>query len=240
LFAVAALAAFETRPQSPLDVPVAGPFRVMGPHAHGKCAFWQSLEQVARRSGVRLGFENRPDCRLDGWTLSTEPDQLDFDGLTPRQAFDRLVEIRPEFSWREIDQVVIVRPVAAWEDPANLLHRPVAPFTIADTHPHFVLHRVTESAQPSVFVAHEHINVSIVARRSRDASATGQIDTPVSVDFAGGVLLEALNAVGQSTGAIWQVGYGGTHGLIALQMPDIEEGTTSIPVRLDRAATKQR
>jgi hypothetical protein len=150
-------AAHESGPRSSLDVPVAGTFRVMAAHSRGKCQLLRSLEQVSRRTRVRLGFENLPDCLL------------------------------------------------------------------------------AESARPSAFLPHEDVHLSSLGRRHRDPSATGQIDTPVSVAFPGGVLLEALNAVAASAGANWQFFYPRRHGLIALWTPDIEEGIVSIAVRLERA-----
>ena len=66
---------------------------------------------------------------------------IDLQGFSPRAAFDYLVKLRPEFIWREIDDVAVFRPVEAWDAPTDSLSRPVTPFRTENAHPHYALHR---------------------------------------------------------------------------------------------------
>ena len=90
---------------SKLDVPVEGRFLVADPAFQGTCGCWRTVAEVARRVRVQVGFENMRDCPLIADGAAGEQ-TLSFDGMTPRAAFNRIVELRPEFSWKEVDGVV--------------------------------------------------------------------------------------------------------------------------------------
>ena len=47
-------------------------------------------------------------------------------GLNAREALDRLVEMDPRFRWMEIDGVLVIRPVDAWNDLEHFLNRTVS------------------------------------------------------------------------------------------------------------------
>ena len=45
--------------------------------------------------------------------------------MTLRAVLEAITAADPRYEWREDDGVVVVRPVAAWADPAHLLHSEV-------------------------------------------------------------------------------------------------------------------
>jgi hypothetical protein len=225
--------------QSSLDVPMRGEVRVNALDPAHPCAIWRTVEQVARFTGVRVGFEHTPDCRPAGVERRAYGQSVDLGGLTPRAAFNDITRARPEFAWREIDGVAVMRPVAAWQDPAGVLHRPVASFSAARLHPHLVLHELLQAAQPTLFQPHEDLRLSGLGRRLYDRSATGLIDVPISVRFAGGTLLQALNAVAKPFGGNWELAYAG-HPRLHLYTPDFDEGSTGLSLAVPITPTARR
>lgn len=234
-FVGAAISVLGAQDISPLDVPIPGEFRVVDPALRrGPCSLWTAVEQVARQGRVRVGFENTPDCHPGATSLSAGDGALQLDGSTPREAFDHLIVRYPTFRWHELDGVVVMRPVSAWENPAAILHRPVSPFAVDDVHVHYAMHAVLESAKPTLFQPHNRAKLSVSGKRLLDPSAAVAIDAPVSVRFDGGTLLEALNAVTTPHGRIWQVGYLDDRLYISLQTLVFSEGVTttvSAPIR---------
>ena len=210
--------------QSPsrLDDPVHGDFRIDNPRFLNSCRVGTAVDQIARSAGVLVGFENTPDCpaspRSRSRTAQTGDEVLT--GLTARAALDRLIELAPAYRWKEMDGVAVVRPIAAWDDPANVLNRPVAAFTVANAHPHEALHVLLQSALPSLFAPHTDERLSGNGRRD-GSTAPAEIDAPVSVAFRGGTLLAALNALANAhQRAMWQFGYISGSALIELQALD--------------------
>jgi hypothetical protein len=240
IVAWAAITAPDADQLSWLDQPRHGPLAVANPALSEPCDFWRTLEQVARQTGVRVGLENLDTCHSGGWGLSPGEGALDLSGLTLRMIFARVVEPRQEFAWTEIDGVVVVRPVEAWTSRENALHRTIMPFAVDKIHPHLALHAMLEAARPSMLHPHSDIQLSALGRRRFDPGATGLIDRPITIDFQGGSLLQALNAVTERFGGIWQVGYAGGFMRIDLQTRDLDEGSTGITVRLESNGSRQR
>ena len=184
-------------PPSRLNLPVEGAFTVADPMARGVCGVWRTIEQIARRTRIRVGLQNSVQCPPGGAGLDPGESALDLQGFSPRAAFDYLVKLRPEFSWREIDDVAVFRPVEAWEAPTDSLSRAVKPFRSENAHPHYALHAMLKNTQPLMFQAHTDLVLSSLGRRRFDPSATGIIDRPITVQFAGGSLVSALNVIAE-------------------------------------------
>jgi hypothetical protein len=196
-------------PPSRLNLPVEGAFTVAAPMARGVCGVWRTIEQIARRTRIRVGVQNSVRCPPGGAGLDPADSAIDLQGFSPRAAFDYLVKLRPEFSWREIDDVAVFRPVEAWDAPTDSLSRPVTPFRSENAHPHYALHAMLENTQPVMFQAHTDLELSSLGRRRFDPSATA---------FDG----------------IWQVGYTGTFMHIEVRTLDIQEGSTLITAAVRR------
>ena len=99
------------------------------------------IVNIAGRLGVPFGFEaagalservsmpfrtSSPNGARPGKIVSVRPTPLDVRGVTLRQALDAVVAKDRRYSWREVDGVVVVRPVAAWRDPQHPLSRMVS------------------------------------------------------------------------------------------------------------------
>lgn len=194
------------------------------------CDLWRTVEHVSRFAGVLVGFEHVAACAPRGWGRRPEADAVVLDGLTPRQMFDLIVAARPDYAWREIDGVVVLRPVTAWQDGANVLASAVAAFAVASRPPHYLLHDVYQAAKPSLFQPHDDPRPSPERQHSGPAAA---IDGPVDLGFAGGTLLQALNAVARRTGTRWELGYWG-HPQVTLYATAYDGGATSVPMRARR------
>lgn len=234
----------QAAPPSPgLDEPMHGAVRVIDPAARPPCELWESVEQLARHAQVRIGFEQDPNCRPGGRLREPYDRQaVTLDGLTPRTAFDRLLSRRSDYRWAVIDGVAVFRPTTAWAAGSPLDHA-VAPFA-ASEHPHHVMHTVLQSARPSLFQEHVDVALSSFGRRYYEPQAVAPIDAPVSVTFAGGRLLHALNAVTRPFAGIWHAAYtpggGRQHLRLYLMSLDYDGGSvtaTSAPV--DGVATRR-
>ena len=194
-------------PPSGLDQPMGATVLVEDVTGSKPCHLWIALEQLARQAQVRIGFEQTLDCNPAAWVLRPNENSVNLGGLTPRQAFDRLLSQRPDYRWAEIDGVVVIRPVTAWAPGGSVLNAPVAAFTVADEHPHHALHTVFQSSQPPLFQEHTDLKLSSNRRRLDDPHSTALIDVPVSIRFAGGNVVQALNAISRGFGGIWQTAY---------------------------------
>lgn len=226
--AVCAAPAAQER-QTALDTPVPN-VRVAALKDGAPCDLWRTVEHISRFAGVPVGFEHTTTCAPQGWGRRPEADAAVLDGLTPRQMFDQLVGARPDYVWKEIDGVVVLRPVTAWQDTANVLARSVAPIAVTNRQPHYLLHDVYQSARPSLFQPHEDSRMLPGAHSSGPPAA---IDRTVNLAFAGGTLLQALNAVTRTTGARWELGYWG-HPQVTLYALAYDGGATSVPMRVPR------
>lgn len=194
-------------PLSGLDRPMGPTVQVEDPSGRNPCHLWTALEQLARQAQVRIGFEQLPVCGPAPWVGRPSEGALSLGGLTPRQAFDRILSGRPDYRWTEIDGVVVMRPATAWAPSGSILNLPVSAFALVDQHPRLALHTVFESTRPSLFQQHTDLKLSSNNRRFDDPYSTAMIDEPVSVRFAGGSVVQALNAVTRGFGGIWQAAY---------------------------------
>jgi hypothetical protein len=182
---------------SKLDDPIRGEFRIDNPRFLHPCATGMAVDQIARQATVLVGFENTPDCWLSPRSLKAGESVEVLTGMTARQALDHRVVLMPTYRWQEMDEVAVVRPKPAWDDPTDVLNTPVASFNIINAHLNDVLDVVLQAATPSLFYPH-------TGRRSGRP-----VDQPVSVAFRGGRMVDALNAViSARQGAEWQLGYG--------------------------------
>jgi hypothetical protein len=90
------------------------------------CDIHGIVQKLGRITKLPVGFQVRPECSDDlrsamgglgvDRQFSTQGDTTDLSGLTFRQALDRLVALMPEYRWREMNGVAVVRPVTPHAD----------------------------------------------------------------------------------------------------------------------------
>jgi hypothetical protein len=124
---------------------------------------------------------------------------LTLTGLNAREALDRLMQVDSRYEWREMDGVIVVRPRIAWTDPNHFLHRTVSSFTVRNRHLGSTLEAVIDALGPFPWPAGE-----------RFVSTTRQADRVISVNLGITSIIETLNAVVRTHGAMsWSVIYCG-------------------------------
>jgi hypothetical protein len=170
--------------RSALEVPLSIGIRVMALGEQPQCAIGTAVDQIARQTNVLVAIEHTRDCETFGWSASRPYDEV-LTGLSLRQALDHLVARVPTYRWKVIDDVVVVRPTVAWDDATNPLNRPTTRFTVTQARLHDVLHMLVAAVTPTVSKSHTDVT----------GNPPWPIDRPVSVAFAGGTMLDALNAV---------------------------------------------
>jgi len=77
-------------------------------------------------TGVPMGIERAGGSQLPPPTAP----RVTVSGLTLRNALDLMMRLEPGYDWREIDGVIVIRPVASWEDPAHPLRIPAPPLRV--------------------------------------------------------------------------------------------------------------
>jgi hypothetical protein len=181
---VAALASSGVGAQSPklLDSNVAH-FRV--PNTLPPCFIAHSVMQLARTSRAVIGLERTSDCMGSSSVPDATPDGTDLGGMTVRAALDRLMALSPNYRWKEMDGVAVVRPAASWTDASDALNLQIQPFS-------------TDNGSAS----------EALAKILRMTTHEGRIDhRAFSVAFQGGTMVEALNALVRAhEGVVWDAG----------------------------------
>ena len=147
-------------------------------------------QQIARAAGVPLGFEAIAACntetnapRVSGtWTFErklTPPDTgqeyITLTGKSAREAFDWLIEKAPEYSWREINGVPVVRPKGAWSDGTNALN-------------------ARADVLGGEMRLEDALNM-VLLRQLRGASSAEFGRRQIALTFRGGTIAEALSAI---------------------------------------------
>jgi hypothetical protein len=197
VLSVVALGSFvDAQTVSRLDDPLTGELRIDRPSVVPPCTVAMAVSFVARHAKIPAGFENTADCNFSPRALGPEVGDVVFTGMTARQAFDHLMELMPGYLWREIDGVVVVRPVSAWVDTQHVLNRPTAPFAVTSASADDHLHALLKAVSPSVFYPHTDLHES-----------AGALDAVRAMTFDGGKMLDALNGLVRARDAEWEIGY---------------------------------
>ena len=86
-----------------------------------------SLDGLARATGVPMGVQTSV---REGTVPSRAFAELDLTGMPLKSALDRIRASDPRFEWRDMNGVIVFRPVSAWSDPADALSRPIRGLSI--------------------------------------------------------------------------------------------------------------
>lgn len=225
---------------SRLDVPLAADFRVADARLWMPCFLGTALEQVARQSWVLVGLQNEPGCSAGERTKSRSyylrdagDEAFDLSGATAREVFAQLLAIAPAYRGVEFDGIFIVRPARVWDDPGDILNRPLPPFSVKDAGVKDVVRVILQSATPSLYPAIPAAAIQYVWRPGQriprhwiengllpapDPRPLAPIERPITMTFAGGTLLQALNALAVQQQLNWQIGYIQTPGQLRAQV----------------------
>jgi hypothetical protein len=160
----------------------------------------KAIVAMATRLGVPVGFEEpqaltervsnvfRVRTR-DAPIVSVRPRPLDVRGVRLGQALDAAVAADRQYAWRAMGGVVVIRPVAAWSDAFHPFAKPAAPLRLENVHRSQLVDAVRRVVDPRA-----------------SALAPPRDDEPtVSLDFAGGTLLDLLNAAARAGGFGWRL-----------------------------------
>jgi hypothetical protein len=174
----------------PLDSPVKN-FQL--PRQMPVCGLEALLLRLAKETGLRIGMERTSDCegrKALGFPEAYKPIDLTnaevLDGLAGKEVLGRLAALVPDYDWAIMEDVAVFRPSAAWNDAGDALGARVPAM-------HF-------SEAPASRV------VGTILNRPPAGDSGKQV---LSIDFAGGTLLEALNSIVRSQPAMW---YASPHG----------------------------
>jgi hypothetical protein len=190
VFVIAVAGTAGAQPPRTLDDPI-GVF--FAPNPLPPCGIATALLQLGRAANVLMGFERTPECSQDpNWFPDPSGQTLDnLSGLTVRQALDHLIMLAPEFEWRDMNGIGVVRPFNAWNDANNPLNAHRAGFTL--TNGRLVDGIANVLQKPNLAV----VNIAPASMANRR----------FSMAFAGGTVVDALNAVIRGhDGAVWDLG----------------------------------
>ena len=89
-----------------------------------------SLERLARAASVPMGLQT--SSRNGPLVKRVFREQVDLQGMVLRDALNLLKTLDPRFDWRDMNGVIVFRPVESWSDPQDPLLRATAAVTLKD------------------------------------------------------------------------------------------------------------
>jgi hypothetical protein len=166
---------------SPLDAPTT----LRLPASLPACGIDSVLVALARTAHIATGFERANNCRDRFQPVGVTYDLSGRSTVTTRETLDQLVALAPEYAWKDMDGVAVVRPRAAWTDASNALNARMAAFRFADT-------TLSETM------------AALLRLPARESHLDAERFT---LAFSGGTMTEALNALVRTRGNVgWTAG----------------------------------
>ena len=156
------------------------------------CAVPAVVTRIARAMRVPLGLEPVPELCVAAKPAREQVEELALTGLSVRAALDRLVELDPRYQWLEADGVLVMRPLAAWNDRDHFLHRTLPSFRVRNQNVGGALDALMTALGPYRFGGGQQM-----------ASRTAEGDQHFSISLGATSILEAFNAVARTHGALW-------------------------------------
>jgi hypothetical protein len=146
-----------------------------------------SVFELARAVGVPMGFQIATRNGAVAPPPSREP--IDVSGMVLRDALEQVSRLDPRFEWREMNGVIVFRPVESWSDPQDPLSRSIPDVSLRDV-PISVAVRLILSSFGRV-----------------EAALTLNEKKKVSIALRQATVLDLLNATAQSHGELaWEWG----------------------------------
>jgi hypothetical protein len=111
-----------------------------------ECSVPIAVRTLTQRLHFLAGIEFLPGgCRASQAPKPTST--ITLHGLSLSDALDKLVAIDSRYRWVDSDGVIVVRPLAAWADPKNVLNFESASFTLEDANLYVALSAVVSALQ---------------------------------------------------------------------------------------------
>src|SRR6202043_3358 len=89
-----------------------------------------SVFELARAVGVPMGVQISTRNSAVAPRSFREP--IDLSGIVLRDALELVSRLDPRFEWREMNGVIVFRPVESWSDPQDPLSRSIPDVSLHD------------------------------------------------------------------------------------------------------------
>lgn len=166
----------------------------MPPHP---CALASMTTRIALAIEMPAGIETVPGpCDLMLKPRSSPHfERVPLTGLTARSALDQLIKLYPQYRWIESNGMLVMRPLAAWNEASHFLHRTAASFHL--------------EAESFVDALHAVLSALGAADHRGGSGRTPQGRQPISIHLESPTsAYEALNSIARRHGAlIWAITY---------------------------------
>lgn len=168
-------------------------------------------EKILREVGVPFGIEQAPPDSSEPSPRLDRPitDRISFDGLSIRDALDKIVSLDPRYEWEEANGRILFRAVALRHSDA-LLQRRLPPFSVNGASASMALETLARLVAPSratggVFV----MSAAITATPTGTGNPAAATSAPERFFVALGetTVRDALNALASGPGMSWSVRY---------------------------------
>jgi hypothetical protein len=192
----------------------AGAPQTAPPRTPADCSLGKAVHELAQNMHIRVGFESLPGC-LPGPRQAARTDAMPPLAASARASLDRLLATAPEFSWKSVGDVFVIRPTAAWTDADDPLNFSTMPFSLNEVDVDSALQAIIQHVEPTIYLP------NVVTRR-RAGSLT--------LAFSGGTFVEALSALVASGGLDrWEVTWRSV-GMVTVQSRDMGGLWASAPL----------
>jgi hypothetical protein len=147
------------------------------------------LWRIAAATHTRIGFQATDIVRTDGYVKRIPPVSVS----TLEDALDAVVGADDRYEWRRANDIVLVRPKGAWDDPSDPLNRPLRNADVESATASWVLKAVRDFVYTGKF------------------AITGGVTAgprPVSFHVSSGTVVDVLNELMiAADSALWIASY---------------------------------
>jgi hypothetical protein len=168
------------------------------------CGVDAILLHVAKETGVAIGMERTSEC--DGHIATAFPHAYKplnlanaevLDGVTVKEVLGRVAALAPDYDWAIMEGVAVFRPSSAWRDSNDALAARVPAMRFFEVPVYRILGTILQ----------------LPGDRGPKKI--------MSIDFPGGTVLEALNALARSQPVMWHATSNGERLFVSvMSVPD--------------------
>jgi hypothetical protein len=163
-----------------------------------------ALQQLAIQTHLQFGLELQPSEASAG--VSDSAASIDVSGLPATAAFAKVVEANGSYRWREVDGMILVRPIAS--TGVEWLDQRIDNFEVHDVTAKdavYSVHRVFDPAYKSPPTASQ-----VLDRYREQPEKFASVMKPVSVSLHQSAVWQVLDAIANAHGRLsWIVKYQG-------------------------------